>query len=35
MLRKVTSAAVPFITVTLLVGVAFLVRLGLVVDLIK
>jgi hypothetical protein len=35
MLRKVTSAAVPFITLTLLVGVAFLVRLGLVVDLIK
>ena len=35
MLRKVTSAAVPFITVTLLVGVAFLVRLGMVVDLIK
>jgi hypothetical protein len=35
MLRKVTSAAVPFITVTLLVGVAFLVRLGLVVELIK
>jgi hypothetical protein len=35
MLRKVTSAAVPFITVTLLVGVAFLVRLGMVVNLIK
>jgi hypothetical protein len=35
MLRKVTSAAVPFISVTLLVGVAFLVRLGMVVNLIK
>ena len=35
MLRKVTSAAVPFITVTLLVGVAFLVRLGMALDLIK
>jgi hypothetical protein len=35
MLRKVTSAAVPFITLTLLVGVAFLVRLGMALDLIK
>jgi hypothetical protein len=35
MLRKVTSAVVPFITLTLLLGVAFLVRLGMALDLIK
>jgi hypothetical protein len=35
MLRKVTSAAVPFITLTLLLGVACLVRLGLVVEVVR
>jgi hypothetical protein len=35
MLRKVTSAAVPFITLTLLVGAACLVRLGLVVEAVR
>lgn len=35
MFRKVTSAAVPFITMTLLLGVAFLVRLGLVLEAVR
>ena len=35
MFRQLKSAAVPFITLTLMLGIAFLVRLSLVLDYLR